>query len=173
MNWYSVFYWLTVDDVVKKFFDTASDVFTTFTIISLMGFIIMSIGYANAISSENSKTEDEDKVNPDIRSWKLGKKIFGSVMYISLALALITWCGFIFVPNKKDALLIITGGAVGNFITSDSSAKQIPAEAMTLLRDKIREEIKDVHIKDIIITDTLKNKTKEELLKIIKNQSEK
>jgi hypothetical protein len=172
MNWYKVFYWMTVSNGVKQFFDKASDCFTTFTIIFFLGALITTIGSVTLISINSSKNEEEDKIDPDIRAWKLLGKYCRIAMYTSLGLCIFTWIGYVAVPSQKDALIIITGGTVGNFITNDSSSKVIPAEAMTLLRDKIREEIKSVNLQTVLQvgTDTLKGKTQEELINIIKSQ---
>lgn len=171
MNWYSVFYWVMVADGVKKFFDTSSDVFTTFAIISFIVFFVTFIAIPVAIGTEETKNDEEDQVNPLIRGWKLVRKYSLRIMYTSLILAMITWMGYIFIPSKKDSLTIIAGGAVGNFITHDSSAKQIPSEVMLLLRAKIKDEINDINTKNIISNkDTLVGKTKEELIEIIKDK---
>jgi hypothetical protein len=77
--------------------------------------------------------------------------------------------GYIFIPTKKDALIIVAGGAVGEFITSDSSSKQIPYELTSLLREKIKSEISEIRLTGDLSVDTLKEKTKEELIEMIKN----
>jgi hypothetical protein len=86
----------------------------------------------------------------------------------SMILCVMTWTGYVFCPSKRDALAIVAGGAVGNFITSDSSAKEIPAELTILLREKIKEEIREVKSGGIL--DTLQSKTKEELIEMYKNK---
>ena len=61
MNYYSVFYWLAVANGVKKFFDTASDIFTTFAVISFIGFLIASAIYLGTISDKRIESEEEEK----------------------------------------------------------------------------------------------------------------
>lgn len=168
MNWYKIFYWVTVADNIKSFFDVASNIFTWFAVI---GFIIFAI-VAVCTSIEVSKDPESD----DSKSLKIAKKATSIFFYTSMVLSLITWFGYMACPSKKDALIIIAGGTVGNFITSDSSAKAIPAEAMLLLRSKIKSEINELNLEGAIVdgtqktVDTLSTKTKEELLEIIKNK---
>lgn len=174
--WYKIFYWLTVADGVKSFFDTASNIFTTFAVLSFIAWVICSIGYANMVQENRSKTEEEDKTDPGIRGWVKLRIIFRNFMYPMIVLACLTWLGYVLMPTKRDALVIIAGGAVGNFITSDSSAKVLPAEVMTLLRDKVRAEIKETNIKGAVTdalndgVDTLEGKSAEELREILRQK---
>ena len=162
MNWYTIFYWITVADGVKHFFDTVSDVFTSFTVVSFVCLIITSVIRSSISSTDHHNADD------DIRIIEVWVKLFKRVFSISIFLCIITWMGYIFLPTKKDALLIVAGGSVGNFITSDSSSKKVPAEVMQLLREKIKSEIQN--IKNPINTDTLEDKTKEELIELYKNK---
>ena len=111
---------------------------------------------------------EEIEEDPDVRSWTILIKPVARATTWFMIIALAMWTGYIFTPTKKDALLIVAGGAVGNFITKDTSAKQIPSEVMTLLRDKIRAEIKDIHVEGF--KDTLMEKSKEELIEMYKNK---
>ena len=99
--------------------------------------------------------------------WKLYTNQFLYFFYISITLCLLTWFGYVALPDKKDSMLIIAGGAVGNFITSDSSAKQLPSEVLLLLRSKIKSEI--LELKTESVKDTLAGMSKEELIKTIRN----
>lgn len=163
MNWYEIFYWVTVADGVKSFFDVASNVFTWFAGISGAIFVIAALSYADARGNYKITQGSEDD-----NSWKFWIKSFRRVAVWCTIFSLITWMGFIFCPNKRDALAIIAGGAVGNFIMNDSSAKQIPAELTLLVREKLRSEIQD--LKTGISLDTLKEKTKEELIELLKQK---
>lgn len=166
-NWYSVFYWLTVADGVKEFFDGSSDTFTFFTISSFIGYMICT-GVVSSIAS-NYKTPEEKS---DYIAAKIWLKGFKTAFITFIILCIITWAGYIFTPSKKDALIIIAGGAVGNFVTQDSSARAIPSEVMMLLRTKIKEDINETSLKEAIgiNTDTLKDKSKEELIKLLKEK---
>jgi len=61
-------------------------------------------------------------------------KRFSTYFIISLILA-------VFVPTKKDVLMIMAGGAVGEFVTNNEDAKEIPEELMKLLRQEINNNI--------------------------------
>lgn len=161
MNWYHIFYWISVADGMKEFFIGAVILLSIVTGISLIGFFVGTYNAADRLSSWGN----EDK---DYKSSLIWKNAFKRVWSICIFLLAFSWIGYVFIPSKKDCLVIVAGGAVGNFITRDSSAKQIPSEVMTLLRDKIRSEITEVHLVDI--KDTLVSKSKEELMEIIKNK---
>lgn len=172
MNYYNIFYWLTVSDGVKRFFDVTSDIFTVITIFSGIVYIILAIGMA----------VDTDKTNKDIPSYtKLFKIYTGRLMYPALFLCLITWVGYVATPSKKDCILIVAGGAIGNFLTSDSSAKQIPADAARFLHVSLQNEIKSAGMDlkhDLGIQtakekflDKAKNMSKEELINLIQGDT--
>jgi protein subunit release factor B len=80
---------------------------------------------------------------------------------------------YIFTPSKKDALLIVAGGQTMNFLTTDSSATQIPHEVLNFVVSELKymsEEAKvDLGVssaKDKILEEA-KKMTTEELLKKI------
>ena len=58
----------------------------------------------------------------------------------------------VLIPSKKDSLLIIAGGQTLNFLTTDKSSKQIPAElsgfVLTELKNMAKEAKVDLNIKD-------------------------
>lgn len=163
MNWYSIFYWVAIADGVKSTFDVFSNLFLFFSIVSFVFFCGMAF-----YSTTGDFKKETEEVKGSFRFWVKGFRRF---FWYSFILMFITWTIWVFTPTKKDALFIIAGGAVGNFITKDSSAKQIPSEVMLLLRTKIKDEINDINTKNIIPnSDTLKAKTREELIEIIKNK---
>jgi hypothetical protein len=169
MNWYTLFYWVSVADSIKKFFDVASNFCTVFLIISLAVIVVTTIGTAGQMAESRVTSAEEEDRDEDVRAWKSVRGFGMRFTRIFLIWSFITWIGYALTPTKTDALVIIAGGAVGNFVTHDSSTKQIPSEVMTLLRDKIRSEIQDIHINSIPV-DTLKTKTKEELIDMIKKK---
>lgn len=181
MNWYEIFYWLTVADGIKHFMDSASDIFTTATIITGILYIFGVIGYSNSISDRRTKNDIEDKADPDIRSWDKFRKYATITFYPFLFLAIITWCAYVFVPSKKDCLMIIAGGAVGNFITSDSSAKALPSDLTRFLHLSLKKQVDDLSDdakKELGLqtpkeqfVDKLKNLTKEEIINALKTDS--
>lgn len=161
MNWYNIFYWVTVADGVKDFFDVSSNVFSWFAVIFLVATLV-SVGAYGSNKAEGNIREQEDK------GWKYWMSFMRRMTVWTTVFALITWTGYVFCPSKRDAVIIIAGGAVGNFITSDSSARQIPAELTLLVREKMRSEIED--LKTDVVGDTLASKSKEELIELLKHK---
>jgi magnesium-transporting ATPase (P-type) len=157
MNWYQIFYWISVADNVKRFFDFTSNAFTILCIVSFVVYVLTHMSMSE---------RPTDKEKQSVQYWGTNfRKLFIWFTIFSF----ISWMGYIFIPTKKDALIIVAGGAVGEFITSDSSSKQIPYELTSLLREKIKSEISEIRLTGDLSVDTLKEKTKEELIEMIKN----
>lgn len=132
MNWYSIFYALTISDGVKTFFDTASNIFTWFAVISFIVLVIITIAKAVTAAENNCKTDEEEKVDSETRALFKSRIYVRNFFYVMLGLSLITWAGWVLTPTKKDCVMIIAGGGIANFLTSDTSARKIPAELMKL-----------------------------------------
>ncbi|MEO5646170.1 MAG: hypothetical protein ABIO57_03695 [Candidatus Paceibacterota bacterium] len=141
MNWYSIFYWLTVADSVKKFFDTTSNIFTWFAVLSFLVVVATTIGKSYQISENSIKTPEEEATDADVRSWDFLKRISSKFFWWMLPLALVTWLGYVMTPTKKDCLLIVAGGAVGNFMTTDTSARKLPSDVTKFLHLSLKNEI--------------------------------
>lgn len=175
MNYYSVFYWLTVADGVKEVFDTFSNIFTFLTVIA---FIVYAILIGVSIDSKVSKKDDYEEV----MRWR---KFVGRFYWTCQIICIITWLGWVFTPTKKDCMLIVAGGAVGNFITTDTSSKAIPADITRFLHLSLNKEIDDLQkevktdIRKELGVQTEKEKfiekaeklTKEQLIEYLKNDS--
>lgn len=145
-NWYNVFYWITRADSVKEFFDTSSNIFSVFAGVLFVALAIISIATFSSITENNSEDDDMDDMTPDIRSWKKMRKYVSTLFYIALTLSLITWTGYVFTPTKKDALLIIAGGSAVSFLTTDSSAKQIPHELSSFVVTELKNMAKEAQV---------------------------
>lgn len=175
MNYYSVFYWISVSDGVKEVFDTFSNIFTFLTVI---GFIAYAILIGVSIDSKVSKNDDYE----DVVRWR---KFVGRFYWTCQIICIITWLGWVFTPTKKDCMLIVAGGAVGNFITSDTSAKSIPSDITKFLHLSLNKEIDDLQkevktdIRKELGIQTPKDKfiekvekmTKDELINYLKNDT--
>lgn len=182
MSWYSVFYWISVADNVKNFFDTASDIFTFFTVISLLALFIARIGKSIQISESQTKNDDQDKVNPMMRAWESGANFASKLFYPMLILSLITWAFYSLTPTKKDCLMIVAGGAVGEFMQSDTSASSLPSDITAYLHMSLKKEISDLSVEDRQeigvetdkdkLMDKVKDMSKEEIIKFIESQSD-
>jgi len=163
-NWYEIFWFLTIADEVKTALHTIAVAAFVFLIASLV-FYFISVYWKSAEIENNGNDTDSE-----VKKWAVWVKAFKTVFIASLIICFVSECFNIFIPSKRDALIIIAGGAVGNFITKDSTSKQIPHEVMELLSTKIKAEIKNTDMKTLISgeKDTLQNMTKEELIKKIK-----
>ena len=163
MNYTNVFYWLTVADNAKSFFIAFIVIFTIIAVIS-------TIFYIFVISDNASSDEKEEKeyYKNYARKW-----IFWSYPFMILF-----WALNIFTPNKKDALLIIGGGQVVNFLTTDSTTRQIPHELTTFIVSELKSmandaklELKSGETKDRILEEA-KNMSGEELIEKMKENPE-
>jgi hypothetical protein len=135
MNYYSVFYWLTVADNARYFFGIFAGIFTAFSVISTIAFIFWC---------------DDDDVRDSAKKW----------IWWSYPFMILFWGFLIFTPSKKDSLLIIAGGGTMNFLTSDSTAKQIPHELTNFVVTELKSMAKSAEI-EIATDDYKKNILKE------------
>ena len=121
MNWYKVFYLLSIADKV-------SGVMLALVIVTGIYTIVASVW---ALGLGDNPWKD----------WGTGAKrvyyIWTTTFFLSLIL-------FTFLPSKKDCILIIAGGSVGNFITTDSSSLAIPADITKYLHVALNREISDL-----------------------------
>jgi hypothetical protein len=144
MNWYSVFYWLTVASGVKDFFDVASNIFTWFAVLSFIALVIITIGKSITVSENRLKNSEDDVKDSDFRAWDMIKKYIQPFFYTMLGLSMITWTAWTLVPSKKDCAIIIAGGTVGNFLQSDTSARKTIPKAFNLLNAYLDKEYNEV-----------------------------
>ncbi len=160
LNWYKIFYYVSMSDGIKNFFDVFSNITSWFSVLS---FFAMFVAYMVV----NIECDDEDKI---IKTKTILRPI-QYLFYFSFFFCIVTWFCYVVCPSKRDSMIIIAGGTVGNFITSDSSAKQLPSEALLLLRTKIKSEIEELKLNPIEeLKDTLSGKSKEELIKLLKQK---
>lgn len=169
MNWYSVFYWITVADSVKTFFDTFSNIFTFLAIVTLIAYIIavcIRVGGKDEYHRDYSA-----EAIAEINFWVKRCSVF---FWWSAILCVFTWAGYVFTPTKKDGIIIVTGGALGNFITTDSSAKAIPAELTKFVKNYIQKEAVALELEEspkTKLTEKLEDLTKEEIIEYLKKDT--
>lgn len=181
MNWYQVFYWLSRADDVKSFFDVTSNIFCFFTVIFFIIVIITNIGKSIQISEDRVSDKEAEETEPDIRAWNVAKEYSTKLFYPFLIIMLITWTLYVMIPSKKDCLLIIAGGSVGNFITTDSSSRQIPADVSKFLHLSLQKQIVDLNSETRAelgvqtprqkMIDKLKGLTKDEIIKYLQEDT--
>lgn len=163
-NWYAIFYWLTVADNAKAFFITFICIFTAISLAATLTFICCRRG-ADLTASDKSAGERAKK-------W----------MWWSYPFMILFWALFIFTPSKLDALFIIAGGSATTFLTSDSSAKKIPADITNFVHRKLQSYTTslDPEVKAELgipktakesFLDKAKSLTKEELIDLIKTDT--
>lgn len=155
MNWFQIFYWLTVADNARCFFGWATVIFTIVVVIS-------AIVYFTAFSDDL-----DEVVQPMARKW----------LWWSTPFCIIFWCLYIFTPSKKDALFIIAGGGALQFLTQDSTARQIPREMSNFVLTQLKSMSKEAQVelgiqteKDRIL-DEAKTLSGQELLNRIQTDS--
>ena len=158
MNYTKLFYWLTVADNAKTFFGWSAILFTLiFAIVTIVRFYV---------SIDSTIDADKDFYN------KCNKWTWYSTPFMLLFLSL-----WIFTPNKRDALLIVAGGSTMNFLTQDSTAKQLPHELSSYLVTEIKnmaEETKlELNINDNKqkIINEAKQLTGEQLIEKLKSDT--
>lgn len=159
MNWYKIFYWLTVADNAKVFFATFMVIFSIICLISTIWFITDRSG--------------EDLSAPKESAAERAKRW----MWWSYPFAILFWGLYIFTPEKKDTLLILAGGGTMEFLTSDSSAKRIPHELSSFVVTELQSMAADAKVslnlsnqKDKIL-DEAKTMTASELMEKMKVDS--
>jgi hypothetical protein len=127
MNYSKLFYWLVVADNMKSLFTTFIVIFTAIAAISTIAYFICA-------------ADSSDPDNPDhqamARKW----------MWWSYPFAILFWMLQIATPSKKDSLLIVAGGQTLNFLTSDSTAKQIPHELSNFVLVELKNMAKDADV---------------------------
>lgn len=142
INYYSLFYWLSVADNAKDFFVTMIWIFTAVCLVSTICY------FANGDSGD----EKNQKMS---RKW----------MWWGYPFATFFWALFIFTPSKRDALLIVAGGGTMEFLTTDTSAKKIPHELSNFVVSELKSMAMDAKVN--FLTET----KKEEILTKAKDMS--
>jgi hypothetical protein len=161
MSWYTLFYLFSI-------LDKLSAAFMTGAVLSTIAFVVLTITwFVNKDRLTNHNKEDGEHWLKVIR-WPLRTVIF---------LGIIFWLLVILVPTRKDMIIIIAGGAVGEFVTSDSSAQKLPADITRFLRAEILKataELSDEAKASIGIdveAEKIKKLSREELEKLVKDNN--
>lgn len=136
MNYKQIFYWLTVADNAKTFFGWFVFIFTAIATISV---VVNLVARGTEFSDS---TCERDKEECSITAKAARKWIMWSFPFMILF-----WGLYIFTPDKKDALLIVAGGGALDYLTTDSSAKQIPHEFSTFVLSELKNMAADTKVK--------------------------
>ena len=146
MNYTKLFYWLTVADNAKNLFTVLISIFTFIAVIATIAYFMCA----------DSDAADQRMA----RKW----------MWWSYPFAILFWMLQIATPSKKDALLIVAGGQTLNFLTTDSTSKQIPKELSNFVVTELKNMANDAKINLNIqdqkekILEEAKNMTSAELI---------
>lgn len=177
MNWYTIFYWVTVADNAITFFGWMAAIFTIFTIIFL---IVRLTTDTETVEVKSEKDYSYEKFWYS-NTTKTSRKRVYRFAYTFMLFSIFGWAGIVFTPSKKDCLLIIAGGSAATFLSTDSSAKQLPADVAKFLHMSLKKETEDLgsEARQELGIETTKEKflreagklTKEELIERFKNDS--
>lgn len=144
MNYYVLFCWLSV---ANKCLDACAWICGVSFVLAVVFFFLLF----------GDNTEEETK------RYKKNFNIFK-------VLAVVCFVFVLLVPSRKDTALILVGGAVGNFITQDSSVRQLPSDLTNFLRSQLQEATKEA-LKDLS-SKKVEDMSKEELLEYIKKNKQ-
>lgn len=190
MDFYKLFYFLTTADKFTDFLFTLSIVGSILSLIAIAVIMVVPddkiFNFTWLVKDNTICKYTENELGHLIPSDKGQKYRLASEelwfartrsasKYIPI-ITLIFWLLYVAIPSKKDALLIITGGYVGNFITQDSSAKQIPTDIVNFIRYNLKVAAEDAKIELTNLTntktlqDSLTEMTKDELINYINKQ---
>ena len=162
MDFTKLFYWLVVADNARSLFITGVVIFTIISVIATICYL-----WCSHTDSAGRQTEDDKEDQKICRKW----------MWWSYPFMFSWWILLVFTPSKKDSLLIVAGGGTLNYLTTDSTAKQIPKElsnfVVTQLKSMAKENEVDLNIKEQKqkILDEAKDMSAKDLLEKMKTDS--
>jgi hypothetical protein len=145
MNWYLLFYLYSIAEDINTTFGVITGVSLGCSAMLCMGFVFDAYEYNVSLTGAAAKK---------IIKW--------------LATTAIV-CGLLvmFIPSKKDLLLIVAGGAVGEFITTNPDARQLPADVTKFLRAEILSATAELSPAYQAERDKLANASKEDLVEML------
>lgn len=125
MNWYKIFWYFTVADNLK----------------GVTGWLAILCGAIFAIYTILWALNCSDSDESFFKSMSRSMRALWFILLFMFIGNLFMWT---LLPSKKDALIIIVGGAVGNFVTTDSSSAKIPGDLTRYLHTYMQKEISDL-----------------------------
>lgn len=150
MDYRVLFYWLSIADNARSFFLTFTIIFTIMVLISTICYFVF------AYTESHGGQTDEDKVAQRLaRKW----------MWYSYPFFILFWGLFVFTPTRKDALLIVAGGSTLNYLTQDSTARQLPKDLMSFVSTELKQMASEAKVSLEL------NKTKEQIIEEAKKLS--
>lgn len=128
MSNYAKLYWLTRLDSISIFFGFL----IAFAIISAIVFLIMHSD--SPLSFETDKLKVWPAKQKNYVNW-IKKCLFAAVFFLLIE---------VFLPSKRDVILIVAGGKTIDFIQSDTSINKIPAQTTAIISDFLNKKIKEL-----------------------------
>ncbi len=167
MNWYSLFYLFSILEKIQHLFIWGA-------IIGTVGYIVFSV--VHFIQKYAMIDNQHAPEGPSFKEAEKWVKTVKAPRVTFFVVGLLSFLLIVFIPNRKDVILIIAGGAVGEFVMNDANAKKLPADITRFLRGEILKataELTDeakasVGIKTKL--DTLKSLSKEQLIELVNTQ---
>lgn len=141
MNYYKIFYWLTVADNAKNLFVIFGVILGIISVVSVLCWL-----------GAFDNTEEQKRKS---RNW----------VFWSMPFTLLMWSLCILTPSKRDSLLILAGGGTLTFLTTDSAAKQIPHELSSFVISELKSMTSDAKVSIDLSTQ------KEKILQSAKNMT--
>lgn len=174
MNWYQIFYLVSLGDGLISFFDTLSNWMTVFAIVSFIFYCVM---WGVSVASYSDEGPVNDEYSSEAKGFRRLRRFSGVMFWSFLLLTIISWLGYVAIPTKKESLLIIAGGGAMQYLTTDSVGKQLPKEAMNFVVTELKQMSKEAQVelgvlsqKDKIL-DEAKKMTSEQLMEKMKVDS--
>lgn len=112
-----------------------------------------SVDYVEKVFKRNLKIIEDKKKEEEEEN----KKVLRTSKKFSV-FAILCWILFMLVPSKDDIVLIVGGGKVINYLTTDSVITKIPNEVSTLILKEIKELNESEVNPNVVTSDTTVNK---------------
>ena len=145
---------------------TISDKFLIIIIIAAVILTMLSLDMLITYLSKYDNKEDEEESFRSIykltkKKNKYDEKEMKEILTTSKkfsVFAILCWILFMLVPSKDDIVLIVGGGKVINYLTTDSVITKIPNEVSTLILKEIKELNESEVNPNVVTSDTTVNK---------------
>ncbi len=165
--------------------DSASTILSAIAVLTCAATVVGIVGYFWATQSQSdtniSAGKPESEQSTSFNSWTVWVRAWRRVYTTCIIICVITSIAWMLIPSKKEMIVIIAGGAIGNFVTTDSSSKAIPAELTKYVRNYLVKESAELDIetkkelglatpKETLI-DKIKDLSKEEIIKQLQSDT--
>ena len=165
MNWYIIFYIMSIADSLGTFS-------IWIAVLATITLIICSILKMPAeLMNDGSPVREDQRIFE--KDNEQGRRNLNKIWRLAIIFTVVFWFLYIAIPDRKDMILIVAGGTVGEFVANDENAQKLPSEVFQYLRKEVLEattELDGELSKEI--RKELGMKTKEQILKELNSLSE-